>query len=131
MTKRQEIVKAVANAWNAKDKGVLRKHLHEYYSFQGPMMSIVGAEENIKSVDDCPFESTFENSEMIEQGDRVVHMFDWLVSAPFQANIPVVEVTDFVEDKMSKTRFFFDTGKMPAECVEQMKRDQDATVKCC
>ena len=47
----------------------------------------------------CPFESKTENCEVVVQDNKLVHIFDWNVTAPFQASTPVVEVS-FQQKKM-------------------------------
>ncbi len=50
----------------------------------------------------------------------LVHMFDWKVTAPFQATIPMVEVMEFEGDKVKRARLFFDSALFPAEIKAQM-----------
>jgi len=65
-------------------------------------------------------QSRCENSEMVEQGDKVVHIFDWIVTAPFTGTIPSVEVMEFAGDKVKQSRLFYDTALFPAELAEAM-----------
>ncbi len=125
MTKKQDVVKELADAWSSGDKDVMRKHLYDDYSVVGPMMEIFGAEACIAAMDDCPFESTCESREMIEEGDKVVHVFDWVVTAPFQKTISTVEVVEFEGDQVLKTQLFYDTSNFPSAFLEQMKQMSD------
>lgn len=122
MTTKQDIAKELVEAWVTKNIEVIRKHLHADFHMKGPMMEINSMEECVASMDGCPFESTCQNSEMIEQGDNVVHVFDWVVTAPFQATIPTVEVMGFVGEKVKTSRLYYDTAILPAEFIEQMKQ---------
>ncbi len=122
MTIKQTIAKELVDAWNTKNEAVIRAHLHHDFYFKGPMMELNGVDGCIASMDDCPFECTSANSEMIEQDNKVVHVFDWIVTAPFQETIPAVEVLEFEGNKVKNSRLFFDTAKFPAEFAEQMKQ---------
>ncbi|PCJ98135.1 MAG: hypothetical protein COA45_08255 [Zetaproteobacteria bacterium] len=122
MTTKQDIAKELVDAWSTKNEAIVRKYLHADFHFKGPMMESNGLEECIASMANCPFESSCQNSEMIEQGDQVVHVFDWVVTAPFQATIPTVEVMKFEGDQVKKSRMFFDTALFPVEFLEQMKQ---------
>ncbi len=121
MTIKQKIAKELFEAWSDKNEAILRKHMHQDFEFKGPMMAIKGVEANIASLADCPFESTSETHDMVEQDDKLVHVFDWIVSAPFQATIPAVEVMHFDGEQVTSSRMFFDTGLFPTEFLEQMK----------
>lgn len=122
MTTKQAIVEALAQAWVTKDDIVFRKYMHVDVRMDGPMMAFESLDDLLDSMKDCPFESTCQNSDIIVQGDKVVHVFDWVVTAPFQATIPTVEVMAFEGDKVKKSRLFYDTAILPADFIEQMKQ---------
>lgn len=122
MTTKQDIAKELVEAWVTKNEEVIRKYLHVDFHMKGPMMELNSMEECVASMDGSPFESTCQNSEMIEQGDSVVHVFDWVVSAPFQATIPTVEVMEFAGEKVKTSRLYYDTAILPADFVEQMQQ---------
>ena len=122
MTTKETIVKELADAWVSKNPEAFRKYLHVDCHFKGPLMELNGLDEMVESIKDCPFESSCQNVELVIQGDKVVNVFDWAVTAPFQKTIPCVEVLDFEGDKVKRSRFFFDTALLPVEVVEQMSQ---------
>jgi hypothetical protein len=126
MTDLVEIAKKLDTAWRTKDEVALQKLLHKDYHFKGPMMEMKGAKEAIELMKNCPFESKTENCEVVVQDNKLVHIFDWNVTAPFQASIPVVEVLEFEGDKVRKSRLFFDTAKMPAQAKDAICADKKA-----
>ncbi|MGH1457132.1 MAG: nuclear transport factor 2 family protein [Alphaproteobacteria bacterium] len=119
---KEEIVKELAQAWVSGDTDVFRKYLHADFHFKGPIMETNSLNEMLSSMEECPFESSCQNSELIIQGDKVVNIFDWAVTAPFQANIPCVEVMRFEGDLVKSSLLFFDTALMPAEFKEEMEK---------
>ncbi|MDA0737452.1 MAG: nuclear transport factor 2 family protein [Nitrospirae bacterium] len=115
-----EVAKAMAKAWEEKDEAAFRACLHADYSFKGPMMEMNSVDEAIHFMNRCPFESTTENCEVVVEGQKLVHIFDWNVTAPFQATIPMVEVMEFEGEKVKHARLFFDSAFFPAELKAQM-----------
>tara|TARA_R110002072_G_scaffold5353_9_gene34834 strand:+ start:1323 stop:1697 length:375 start_codon:yes stop_codon:yes gene_type:complete len=119
---KEEIVRELAQGWVEKDEAVFRKHMSADFHFKGPMMESHGLDEMFASMEACPFESSCQNSELVIQGDNVVNVFDWVVTKPFLATIPCVEVMAFDGNKVKKSRLFFDTAQLPKEFVEQMMK---------
>jgi ketosteroid isomerase-like protein len=120
MSKLIDVAKQMTEAWVRKDEGAFRACLHPDYSFKGPMMEMKSANEAVEFMKRCPFESTSENCEVVVEGNTLVHVFDWTVTAPFQATIPMVEVMEFEGEKVKRSRLFFDSALFPAEVKEQM-----------
>ncbi len=114
------VAKQMTEAWARKDEAAFRACLHPDYSFKGPMMEMKSANEAVEFMKRCPFESTSENCEVVVEGNTLVHVFDWNVSAPFTATIPMVEVMEFEGEKVKRSRLFFDSALFPAEVKEQM-----------
>jgi len=50
-------------------------------------MSALIADEAMAFMNKGPFEFANENCEVIVEGKTLVHIFDWTVTAPFQATI--------------------------------------------
>lgn len=115
-----DVAKSMTKAWEEKDEVAFRACLHADYSFKGPMMEMNSADEAIDFMNRCPFEFTNENCEVVVEGQTLVHIFDWKVTAPFQATIPMVEVMEFEAMKVKRARLFFDSGLFPAEIKAQM-----------
>lgn len=126
-----EIAKQLDTAWRSKDEATYRALLHKDYHFKGPMMEMKGAEEAVKFMKDCPFESSNKNCETVVQDNKLVHIFDWIVTAPFQATIPMVEIMEFEGGKLKKSRLFFDTAKFPAQAMDAMCTDESHKKAAC
>ena len=120
MSKLINVAKQMTEAWVQKDETAFRACLHPDYSFKGPMMEMKSANEAVECMKRCPFESTSENCEVVVEGNTLVHVFDWHVTAPFKATIPMVEVMEFEGNKVKRSRLFFDSALFPAEVKEQM-----------
>jgi len=121
MSDLKAILEKVNAAWDAKDEAVIRQYFHKEYSFKGPMMEINGVDQCIEFMKMCPFEGGNENCEMITEGNTVVQSLDWVVTAPFQARIPMMEVVKFEDGKIKESRMLFDTALFPAEFVAAME----------
>ncbi|MDD9911729.1 MAG: hypothetical protein OXR68_02250 [Alphaproteobacteria bacterium] len=108
-----EIAKKVCIAWCTKDITTLQEYLHDNYEFTGPMTGTKTKEQSIECVQSCNFESSIENCEVIEQNNKLVHAFDMVITAPLQSRIPTVEIMEFENGKVIKSRMFFDTALFP------------------
>ncbi len=115
-----DVAKKMTKAWEDKDEAAFRACLHDDYTFKGPMMEMNSANEAVEFMNRCSFECTSENCEVVVEGQTLVHIFDWKVTAPFQATIPMVEVMEFEGDKVKRARLFFDSALFPAEIKAQM-----------
>lgn len=124
MTNTKEIIMKMDQAWSAKDESTMRSLLHEEYHFKGPMMEINGPDESIAVMNDFPFEYHNENEDLIVEDNKAVHIFDWVITAPFKATIPMTEVLELEDNKVKKARLFFDTALFPAEIKAQMMSTQ-------
>jgi ketosteroid isomerase-like protein len=120
MTDLKNTLEKITAAWEAKDEAAMREFLHDDYHFKGPMMELNGPDECIDCMKNFPFEGTNENIEMITEGNKVVQVWDWVITQPFQERIPMVEVLEFEDGKIIKGRMFFDTNLFPAAIFEQM-----------
>lgn len=118
-----EIVKKLDQAWKNKDESAMRLLLHPDYHFKGPMMEMKSVDEAIVFMKDCPFECDTQTSMLISEGNKAVHVFDWHVTAPFQATIPMVEVLEIEDNKIKKARLFFDTALFPEEAKTMMSAE--------
>ena len=126
MSALMDVAKQMTKAWHDKDEVAFRRCLHKDYSFTGPMMTMNSADEAVDFMTKCPFESATENCEVYIQGQTLVHVFDWHVTAPFQATIPMVEVLEFEGEKVKRARLFFDSALFPAEVKAGMLGAQAA-----
>lgn len=121
-----DVAKKMNQAWHDKDQEAFRQCLHKDYTFTGPMMTMNSADEAVDFMTKCPFDSATENCEVFVEGQTLVHVFDWHVTAPFQATIPMVEVLEFEGGKVKRARLFFDSALFPAEIKASMLSAQAA-----
>ena len=70
----------------------------------------------------CPFEGSCKTVDIIVDGNRVVHTFDWHATAPFQGVIPMVEIMSFVDGKIKTSQMYYDTGAFPKDVIENMQQ---------
>ncbi len=121
-----DVAKRMTKAWEDRDEAAFRACLHDDYSFKGPMMEMKSANEALEFMKRCAFEFTNTNCEVVVEGKTLVHVFDWNVTAPFQATIPMVEVMGFEGDKVKRARLFYDSALFPAEVKAQMLGEKAA-----
>ena len=121
-----EVAKRMTKAWEEKDAATFRVSIHDDYTFKGPMIEMRSANEALEFMKQCAFESTSENCEVVVEGSTLVHIFDWKVTAPFQATIPMVEIMEFESDKVKRARLFFDSALFPDEVKQQMMAETAA-----
>jgi len=117
MNNNVEAAKKMAEAWEIKDEELMRSFLHEDYLCVSPGEDMNG-DQLVDFMKNCPFEGKCENHELIAEGDKVVGIFDWVVTAPFQATIPMVEIMEFENGKLRKSRMFYDRSLFPAEFAD-------------
>ena len=121
-----DVAKKMTNAWKEKDGASFRSCLHDDSSFKGPMMELKSPNEAVDFMNRCPFEFTNENCEIVVEGQTLVHLFDWKVTAPFQGTIPMVEVMEYEGEKVKRARLFFDSALFPTEVRAQMTANSAA-----
>ncbi len=121
-----DVAKRMTKAWEDRDEAAFRACLHDDYSFNGPMMEMKSANEAVEFMRRCAFEFTNTNCEVVVEGKTLVHLFDWNVTAPFQATIPMVEVMEFEGDKVKRARLFYDSALFPAEVKTQILGEKAA-----
>ncbi len=121
-----DVAKRMTKAWEDRDEAAFRACLHDDYSFKGPMMEMKSANEAVEFMMSCAFEFTNTNCEVVVEGKTLVHVFDWNVTAPFQATIPMVEVMEFEGDKVKRARLFYDSALFPAEVKVQILGEKAA-----
>ena len=108
-----ETAKKMTLAFSEKNCEAFAECVHEDYSFTGPMMEMNSKQEALDFMKDCPFQAVHDNCEVVVEGQRLVHIFDWNVTAPFEAIIPMVEVMDFEGNLIKKARLYYDTALFP------------------
>jgi ketosteroid isomerase-like protein len=123
MSKNTELVKKLFQTCDAKDFTAVRELLHERYSFKGSCMKMESRDEMIAAMKQCPMNGESKNLRFIEEGNQVVAVFDWTVSSPFQATIPMCNVLTISGGKVLREELFFDTAKFPKEFQEMMKAE--------
>jgi len=121
-----DVAKRMTKAWEDRDEAAFRACLHDDYSFKGPMMEMKSANEALEFMKRCAFEFTNTNCEVVVEGKTLVHVFDWNVTAPFQATIPMVEVMEFEGDRVKRARLFYDSALFPAAVKAQILGEKAA-----
>lgn len=115
-----EVIKKMDAAFQAKDKENFRSTLHPEYSFKGPMMGFANVEEAVAFVENCPFDFHNENEIYAEQGDTIFRVFDWVVTAPFQKTIRMMEHMTMKDGRVHFAELFYDTAQFPQDVMAQM-----------
>jgi len=115
-----KLIKKMDEAFKAKDTEGFRATLHPEYSFKGPMMGFDNVDEAVAFVENCPFEFHNENETYAEQGDKIFRVFDWVVTAPFQKTIRMVEYMKMKDGKLHSAELFYDTAEFPQEAMAAM-----------
>ncbi len=108
-----DIVRAYCDAFAAKDMQSLRSLLSDDFSFQGPMMTSDGADKFVEQMRNFPFQARFEDSRMVVEGENVVHMFDFVVTAPVEGSVRMCECFEVTNGKIHSSRLYFDTAQFP------------------
>ena len=127
MSTMMEVAKRMTKAWQEKNEAAFRACIHDDYTFTGPMMDMRNADEAVECMKQCTFEHSTENCEVVIEGNTLVHIFDWTVTAPFQNTIPMVEVMEFEGEKVKRARLFFDSALFPEEVKQQMMAEATAS----
>lgn len=113
-----DLVKRVNKALETKDIKTYRSLLHSNYKFKGPMMELNDPDEAAAVMEACPFNYHNENVVYVNEGDKVVTIFDWVVTAPVKFSIYMAECLTVKDGKIIGSELFFDTAKFPPEAME-------------
>ncbi len=117
-----DIVKQYNEAFKAKDTQKIRPLIHSNYHFKGPLMEIRGAEEMLSFMQSCPFVCNQQNVKFVTEENKVVQIFDWVVTSPFKGTIPMCEYLELENGQIKSSRLFYDSGAFPKEVLEQMNQ---------
>jgi len=117
-----ELVKQLATAFQNKDKQAFRALLHDEYTFQGPMMQMTSPDEAAEFLSKCPMKAKHENATYAEAGDKVIQVFDWVVSEPFQNTFRMCSMVTLKDEKVYKEELIYDSAQFPKEFLAQMSQ---------
>ena len=117
MTTPKEIAQKYATAFLGGEKETARALLHDDYTFVGPMMQLNSADEAMGLLENFPFVASEENVTIVTEGNLVVKKFDWKVTAPFEALIPMTEWFDIQDGKIKSCQLFYDSALFPKEAM--------------
>ena len=120
MANPNEIVNDYNAAFAKKDLSKVRSLLHDKFTFKGPLMQLKSPDEFMGMMQQCGFECRLENLQMVSEGERVVQIFDWICTAPFQANLRMSECLTIKDGKIFASELFYDSAKFPKEAMESM-----------
>ena len=121
MTTAIDVVKNYNRAFESKDAEALKPLIHPAYTFKGPMMEMNGRDQMLAFLQTCPFSFKNQNVKFVAQGNTVVQTFDWQMTAPFKASIPMCELLEVENGQIKSGRLFYDTGAFPKEAQEMMQ----------
>lgn len=117
-----EVVKAFEKAFREKDAVAYRNLLHPNYEGRCPMGTVSNRDQAVEAMQACPLTFYRENSVYVAEGNTVVHIFDWIVEAPFQAKTRVVQHLTIENGQIRSLEMIMDTAIFPKEFVEQMEK---------
>ncbi len=113
MSKSTELIQQYNENFQSKDIDKVRTLLHDEFTFTGPMMQFGNPDEFANAMREWGFDCRNENVQFVSEGNNVVQIFDWIVTAPFQVTISMCECFEIKDDKILSSKLFFDTAKMP------------------
>jgi ketosteroid isomerase-like protein len=122
MTANIELVQRLNDACTEKDFDTARALLHPNYTLDDPFVKCSNPDEFIEFMQNCPFDGKMENVQFIEDGDKVVQLFDCVVKSPVAYRIHMCDVLTLEDGKIRSEEMFYDTAKMPKEALE-LSRD--------
>ena len=91
----------------------VRALLADDFKFEGPLMRANSADEFFQQLENFPFEAKTTTRSLIADGNQVVHVFDFNITAPVRADIPMCELFEIGDDKIAASRLFYDSAKFP------------------
>ena len=115
-----DLVKKYNKAWTSKDDRALSPLLQERFTFTGPVIQLEGREEMVECVRQLPFTSSVERVNFVTEGHNVVQTYDWVITSPFQAQIPTSELLEIKDGKIHRCRRYYDTAKLSKQTVDQL-----------
>ena len=116
-----DIVKQMDEAFRNKDEALLRQTLHPDYTFKDPRMTLSGREAAVQFlIYDCACTFHNENSVFVSEGNKVVHLFDWVVETPFQGRYRMAECLIVEGEQVRSAELFYDPTAFPPDFLEQM-----------
>lgn len=111
------VMNAVTGFYSAlaqRDAKAIRATLADDFSFRGPMMKFDDPESFANAMAAFPVEATASDSRFVVGGGDVAHVFNWEMTAPAKAKIPMCEVIKVANGKVQRSELFFDTKLFPA-----------------
>jgi hypothetical protein len=63
-----------------------------------------------------------ENAIYAELGNKVIQIFDWIVTEPFQNTFRMCSIVTIKDNKILKEELIYDSSKFPKEFLEQMSQ---------
>ncbi len=125
MTSAIDVVRQAYKAWESKDIKSLGTLLHKDYKAKMPGgMEIIGIEGAKQCLYSCPFESHTEDETYIEDGNKVVRIWDMVTTAPTAFRVRMAELNIVEDGQVIFNEAFFDTDAFPKEVQEQFKETQ-------
>lgn len=119
MSKQLELVKRAYEGWEGKKLEILQEVLHTDYKGYVPGGYIIEGIEGAKNcIDSCPFEDHSENVSYIGEGDEIMRVWDYVVTAPTPFRMRMAELSVVKDGKIIKNEAFFDSAAFPKEAMD-------------
>ncbi len=113
-----ETVKRFNKACEEKDADAIAEFLHPEYTFKEPKMSFDNPKDFLEFMKICPFTGKPENIDFIEDGDKVVQIFDCSMSEPLSFTYRMCDILHFKDGKIIAEEVFYDTAQIPKDAVD-------------
>lgn len=115
-----EIVKKLYDACLKKDYDTIKAVVDPNYHLKDPMMELDGVNNLIEMIKGCP-DGKMENIVFVAEGDKVVGLFDGMPGDPKFPPMRMCSVITMKNGKVIAEEMFYDTAKIPADAIEDMK----------
>ena len=121
----RKIVSEYLETFVSKDENKMRTLLADRYVFSGPLMTLKGVNAAIEARKNFPFICKEINERIICSESTVVRKYDWFVTEPFKANIPMIEWYETQGQKIISCDLYFDTNKLPIAIRNNILKTSD------
>jgi hypothetical protein len=108
-----ETLKSFYSAMERHDWTAKRALLRDDFRFQGPLMQAEGADRFIEGVKQFNCQVSFQDVQMLEQGDTVMSFFTFQISQPFTGTFRMAERVTFRDGKLQASELIYDPRAFP------------------
>ncbi len=108
-----DVVTAYTDAFDCKDMEKAKSVLDTDFHFDGPLMKAESRDEFFAQLANFDLEYQTKEHRVISQGTSVARIFDFAITSPVRATVPMVEWFEVENDKIQSSRLFYDTAIFP------------------